>query len=50
MLFKDVSSILFDNKDSYSNNPFEPFQPLLAYICGFNPNTEFSRALLKTHI
>ena len=42
MPFKEVSSILADTKDSYSNNPYEPFQLLIGYTCGFDPNTEFS--------
>ena len=49
MPFKKVSSILFDTKDSYSNNSYEPFQSRIGYTCGFDSNTEFSRPLLKTH-
>ena len=50
MPFKEVSSILVDTKDSYSNNSYELFQLLIGYTCGFDPNTEFSRPLLKTHV
>ena len=46
MSFKGVSSILADTKDNYNNNPYELFQLLI----GFDPNTELSRPLLKTHV
>ena len=49
MPFKEVSSFLADTKDSYSNNLYELFQLLIGYTCGFDPNTEFSHSLLKTH-
>ena len=42
MLFKEVSLILADTKDSYSSNPYELFKLLIGYTCGFDPNTEFS--------
>ena len=47
MPFKEVPSILADTKNSYSNNPYGLFQLLIDYTCGFDPNTEFSRHLLK---
>ena len=50
MPFKEVPSIPADSKDSYSNNPYELFQLLISYICGFHLNTEYSRSLLKTHV
>ena len=50
MPFKGVSSVLVDTKDSYSNNPYELSQPLIGYTCDFDPKTEFSRLLLKTHV
>ena len=50
MTFKEVSSILANTKDYYSNNPYEPFQLLIGYTCGFDPNTESSRSQLKTHV
>ena len=50
MPFKEVSSILADTKDSYSNNPYEVFQLLIGRASSFYPNTEFSRPLLKTHV
>ena len=45
MSFKEVFSILPDTKDSHGNNPYE-----VSYTCGFDPNTEFSRPLLKTYL
>ena len=45
-----VSPILVDTKDSYSNNSCKLFQLLIGYTCGFEPNTDFSRPLFKTHI
>ena len=45
MPFKQVSSILVDAKDSYSNNPYELFQLLIDYTCRFDPNTEFLRPM-----
>ena len=50
MIFKEVFSILADTKDSYGKNPYEVFQLLIGYTCGFDFNTEFSRLLLKTHV
>ena len=50
MLFKEVFSIFADTKDSYSNNPYELFQLLIGYTCGFDPTTEFSRSLLKANV
>ena len=50
MHFKEISSILPGTKDPYSNNPYELFQLRIGYTCGFDPNTEFSRPLLKTHV
>ena len=47
MLFKEAFSILGDTKDAHSNNPFELFQLLIGYTCGFDPKTEFSYPLLK---
>ena len=49
MPFKEVSTILSDTKDSYSSNPYEHFQLFIGCSCGFDPNTKFSRPLLKTH-
>ena len=49
MPFKKVSSILANIRDSYSDNPYELFQLLIGYTCGFDPNTEFSSPLLKVH-
>ena len=40
MLFKEALSILGDTKDAHSNNPFEIFQLLIGYTCGFDPKTE----------
>ena len=48
MLFKEALSILGDTKDAHSNNPFEIFQLLIGYTCGFDPKTEFFCPLLKT--
>ena len=50
MPFKKVFAILSDTKGSYSNNPYEFFQLLIRYTCGFDPNTEFPRPLLKAHV
>ena len=50
MSLKEVSSILADTKDSYSNNPYELFQLLIGYTCGCDPNTELSRPFLKTRV
>ena len=50
MPFTEVYPILADIKDSYSNNPYELFQLLIGYTCGFDPNTKFSCPLLKTHV
>ena len=49
MPFKEVSSFLPDTRVSYSNYLYELFQILIGYTCGFDPNTEFSHPLLKTH-
>ena len=40
MPFKEVSSIVPDTKDCYSSNPYELFQELIGYTCGFGSNTE----------
>ena len=37
-------------QDFYSNNPYEIFQLLIGYSCGFDPTTELSHPLLKTHV
>ena len=50
MPFKEVSSILADTKDPYSNNPYKPFQLFIGYTCCFDSNTKFSRSFLKTHV
>ena len=50
MAFKEVSAILVNTKDSYSKTPYELFQLLIGYACDLDPNTEFSRPLLKTHV
>ena len=50
MPFKEFSSILADTKDSYSKNTYELFQLLVGHTCRFDPNTEFSRPLSKTHV
>ena len=49
---KEVSSILADTKDSYSNNsPYELFLTTSnGYTCGFDPYITFSRPLLKPHV
>ena len=46
----EVFSIFADTKDSCSNNPHEPFQLPIGFTCGFDPNTEFSRSLLKSPV
>ena len=50
MSFKKLSSILDDAKDSYNNNPYELFQLFIGCTCGFDPNIESPRFLLKTHV
>ena len=50
MLFKNVSSIPTDTKDSYSNISYELFELLIGYTYSFDLITEFSGPLLKTHI
>ena len=46
MPFKEVSSILADTKILIVTIP----HLLIGYTCGFDPNTEFSCPLLKTHV
>ena len=47
MPFKEVSSIPADTKDSYSNNPYELFQLLIGYTCGFDPKYLIVTPLIK---
>ena len=50
MAFKEVSSIPVNTKDSYSKTLYELFQLLIGYACDLDPNTEFSRPLLKAYV